>query len=573
MESEVELQPLNDNSTDTPLDAQLMGKNILSSELLAMGGPLLHLTKRLNDSLRANCNKTQGVFDLELCGHFMNFVDDWEADRHSYRPKNITDMLKLRSLEHYMTFQMFQKVVLKKNGTEVSVQLHPIAMLNFLSNIQNVVYNIVDGGGVVQEVKHKFGQVFTCLYADGTNKKYPFLFEGESIMYWRIKPEAWVAAGLTACVLGVIVAIAILIFIVIRITIGDVFEGNPMSTIMLLLALVIQFGSFVPFSIEYVADHKNAQITFDDADTMNTLCAVRIFLVTLCYCLTFSLLLSRAMMLASIGSEGGFLSHVNGYIQSVICLFSTLVQIGLSTQLLIVMHIANESVSCENLFYGHWLWGLLAYDLLLLIFTVILSPLIVHSQRNYKEGILLVVGSILVLIIWLVWIPMSVIGDEWRDAALPLGAQATGWAILSGILIPRSFLIVRGIERSDIAQALPSLTSLAFAQNQYASEQVMTSDITFPDKFSIFWFQSVYECVNPAMRHCSSREDGMCEISGHVQSPSEMPTLPLRGGGVTSAGRRQLFGNLRNNNTANMRRSYSSSQSSLPPSPNKITRF
>jgi len=64
-------------------------------------------------------------------------------------------------------------------------------------------------------------------------------------------------------------------------------------------------------------------------------------------------------------------------------------------------------------------------------------------------------------------------GGPRRQQFIPLGLQASGWAVLVGILIPRTFLIVRGIERSDIAQALPSLTSLAFAQNnQYSSEQV-----------------------------------------------------------------------------------------------------
>lgn len=40
-------------------------------------------------------------------------------------------------------------------------------------------------------------------------------------------------------------------------------------------------------------------------------------------------------------------------------------------------------------------------------------------------------------------------------------------------MVPRCFLIVKSIARSDFAQALPSLTSLAFAQaNQYISEPV-----------------------------------------------------------------------------------------------------
>lgn len=472
MESEVEIKILDENSSISTLDEPLKGKNILSSELIAIGGPLLHLTKLLNDSLTNNCEKIHNIFHMESCFDFLSFVQEWEVGQYHYRPIEILEYLRIKRLSHLMTFEMFQKVVNRVNKSEERVELREIASQSFITNITTYFhYNQVNETN--HEMKMKFGQVFNCKYGEGTNRKYPFFFDGESVMYWRLKPETWIAAGLTAAGLGVIISLAILVFIIVRISIGDVFEGNPMSTILLLLSLILLFGSFVPFSLEYVSDHRNSQITYEDADTMNTLCAVRVFLITLCYCLVFSLLLCRGIMLASIGSEGGFLSHVNGYIQSVICLFSTLVQIGLSTQLLVVMHIAKENISCHNIYYGYWIWGLLTYDILLLTFMILLIPLIFRSQRNYREGILLVVGSILCFLIWCTWIPISFFGEEWRDAAIPLGMQSTGWAILIGILIPRTFLIVRGIERSDIAQALPSLTSLAFAQNnQYSSEQV-----------------------------------------------------------------------------------------------------
>ncbi len=241
-------------------------------------------------------------------------------------------------------------------------------------------------------------------------------------------------------------------------------------------------------------------------------------------------------MLASISSEGGFLSHVNGYVQSVICMFSALVQLGLSTQLIVLMHVANESISCGNIYYSNWLWALLAYDGCLLIFLVILLPCIFRSQRNYKEGVLLTLGVVLTVAVWSSWIPFSsLFGDYWRDAGVALGLQGTGWAILGGILIPRCFLIVRGIARTDLAQALPSLTSLAFAQNtQYMSEQ------------------SIYECVNPAMRQRGIANDN------YSDRQSEIPTLPLRGA------------SRKNQNPM----SYSSSeQSTIPASPSKATRF
>lgn len=565
MESEIELRVIDENSTHITINENLIGRSILPSYLLALGGPILDLTRWINNSLAKNCKKNHGTYILETCPHFLTFIEDWDTEEHVYDSMKVLEHLKLNRLSHMMNFVMFQKIETKDNATKEKIaDLKEIASQNIMTNV-TTYYHYTNDNDTRHEMKPKFGQVFNCQYVDGNNKRYPFLFNGESVMSWRLKPDPWIAAGMTAAALGVLISLAILVFIIIRISLGDVFEGNPVTSILLLLSLVVLFSSYTAFSIEYASDHRNSHVTFEDASTLNTLCAIRVFILTLSYCMTFSLLLCRALMLASIGSEGGFLSHVNGYIQGVICIFSTLVQIGMSTQLIIVMHIANESISCENMYYGNWLWALVAYDFILLIFLVCMIPFVYRSQRNYREGILLVIGSVLIFIIWCTWITMSFFGDEWRDAALAIGLQATGWAILTGIMIPRTFLIVRGIERSDIAQALPSLTSLAFAQNnQYSSDQ------------------SVYECVNPAMRNCSSREDGMCEVGHMRQSQSDIPTLPLRGG---VARRQQFFNNIRQQNQQNQRNvppqrrpissAASSQQSSLPPSPDnsKITRF
>nr|XP_044251403.1 protein bride of sevenless [Drosophila takahashii] len=563
MENEIDLTTTMElDATPTQLDEILIGKSVVPSRVLSFAGSIIDLMNWLRGSLSKHCNRDrdQELYVLDTCFNFTNFIEDWRTSeyRQAHETAEILALLVMRKLGTAMNFQMYQKKVLTmdKITGESRTELREIASQNFVTNV-TTYYHYNRDNHTSLELKTKFGQVFNCQYSAGDNRRYPFLFDGESVMFWRIKMDTWVATGLTAAILGLIATLAILVFIVVRISLGDVFEGNPATSILLLLSLILVFCSFVPFSIEYVGEQRNSHVTFEDAQTLNTLCAVRVFIMTLVYCFVFSLLLCRAVMLASIGSEGGFLSHVNGYIQAVICAFSVVTQVGMSVQLLVVMHVASEAVSCENIYYGRWLWGLLAYDFVLLVCVGALIPSIYRSQRNYREGILIVIGSVLVMVIWVAWIALSLFGDEWRDAAIPLGLQASGWAVLVGILIPRTFLIVRGIERSDIAQALPSLTSLAFAQNnQYSSDQ------------------SVYECVNPAMRHCSQEE------MNH-QSPSEIPTLPLRGGGPR---RQQFFANLRQAN-ANInpqrppprpQQSPSrSSVSSLPPSPdhNKITRF
>lgn len=291
----------------------------------------------------------------------------------------------------------------------------------------------------------------------------------DEIYNWKIRTELWVAIGLTVSTLGVLFSLAMITFIIVRLCLEDVLEGNPLGSIAILFALIIQFASFFPFILEPM-DLKNAK----SVELSNFMCTIRIFAVSVPYCFTFSLILSRAVMLASIGSEGGFLSHVNGYIQSIICVFSFLVQLGLSTQLLIILNAhQRQNFTCEDIFYGNWLWGTLGYDAFLLILLLLLTPFIFRSQRNYREGILIAITSFLCVVCWTFWIPISMISSKMREMVIPLGCQATGWIILSSLMVPRCFFIVKSIARSDFTQALPSLTSLAFAQgNNFISEPV-----------------------------------------------------------------------------------------------------
>lgn len=377
-----------------------------------------------------------------------------------------------------------------------------IASINVLNNVTTIYHYRQEESS--HHVGTKLGVLFHCenrTSSDSTINIYDSTTEDISReMYWRIKPEVWVAIGLTLSVLGVLITFAIFVFVLVRLYLEDVLEGNPVGTIALLISLILLFTSFIPFAVEHTSDRHIVDKSLE-LEVPVALCSVRVLFVTVCYCFTFSLILCRTLMLASIGSEGGFLSHVNGYIQSVICVFSALVQVGMSTQLLIVMSVARESISCDRIYYGNWFWVLLAYDMLLLGAILLLTPCIARSQRNYREGILIIVGTVLCVAVWATWIPFATFDRDWRDAAVPLGVQATGWAILAGILIPRSFMIVRGIARADMAQALPSLASLAFASNtqQYMSEQVYSSKIN-KNKLNIF----IHDIIPEHIRMCES---------------------------------------------------------------------
>jgi bride of sevenless protein len=99
----------------------------------------------------------------------------------------------------------------------------------------------------------------------------------------------------------------------VRVVKKDVLEGNPNNSVALILTLILQFASILPFAMEYRFDLPDNKYTSEMTEVAsNTLCSLKIFSISLAYSVTFSLLISRGLMLASVGSEGGFLSHVNG---------------------------------------------------------------------------------------------------------------------------------------------------------------------------------------------------------------------------------------------------------------------
>jgi bride of sevenless protein len=423
---------------------------------------------------------------------------------------NYEKMLKLLQIEHMssqMNYDLFRKVNSRSNRT--NFELKRLATTNFITNLTTIY-------APDHEETVALGSIFKCEAKNKNNNNdnnknhidafnpdlvYPpkpinnrnnnnnrdlmsDLEMNDSYMNWELKTEIWVAIGLTMSTLGILLCVAILTFIIIRICMDDVLEGNPIGSVVMLTSLIAQFASFFPFTIEYVGSDLD-----ENGEVLNSMCIIKIFLISVCYCLTFSLLLSRAIMLASIGSEGGFLSHVNGYIQSIICVFSFFVQLGLSTQLLIVLHANSKHITCLNIYNGNWFWAVIAYDGILLIMLLLLSPFIYKSQRNYQEGTLIVITSILCCICWSTWIPLSMIENH-REIMISLGVQATAWIILATLMVPRCFLIVKSIARSDFTQALPSLTSLAFAQaNQFISEPVKNIIIIFISyKINLFIF-------------------------------------------------------------------------------------
>lgn len=425
LENEIDLSPMRNG----------LGLSLLPSEYIVVSSTLLEISKSINIAIWKNCNRTESKLKLSECEP--SVYEDLTIIENipTYDIKNLLKLMQMEYLENSLNYNLFQKFTSTSNETIHSSGLKKISTTNYVTNI-TTVYSL----NTKENQLLTLGSILNCPKVNHSKHENTFhlddalniknSFEEEYFdMYWQIRSELWIAVGLTVSSLGVLLCLAILIFIIVRICMDDILEGNPIGSIILLIALILQFASFLPFTVEYVGYREDLHNTMQAIEIFNSLCIIKIFLVSVCYCLTFSLLLSRAIMLASIGSEGGFLSHVNGYVQSIICVFSFLVQVGLSTQLLILMHTNTRHITCETIFYGNWFWGIIGYDGALLVMLVFLSPFIFKSQRNYQEGVLLVICGILCLVCWTIWIPLSMLGNGWREMMVPLGVQATGWVI------------------------------------------------------------------------------------------------------------------------------------------------
>ena len=357
---------------------------------------------------------------------------------------------------------------------------------------------------------------------------------------WRQEP--WVAAVASIAAVGTLCSIAVFIFMLIRICKGDVLEGSPCFSFLLLIAINCTYFSILPFSFFSNEPYQRGII-----------CGSRIFGTSVSYALLFSIMLSRSFMLASCDQDGGFMSHINGYLQTVLCFFIAGVQLALSVQFWAINSTFLGSHQCSSIYEGHFFLLLLSYDMFLLLLLVCTSPFIARSKRNYQEGMYFTVASILCLIIFIGWSTLYVLVPRvWQDAAITGGLVATATAILVTVFIPRTYLMMTAIVRDHLASALPSLayTSATSIQDiNYRSTQVLYDTVTS------------HPLVRPS------------EVTGQVNPNfySEQPQSPQDSSPGTSnknPNSQTGFGDRRTMSLENTYERYDA-----PPSPQKVTRF
>lgn len=182
------------------------------------------------DRTTSTC-KVTNVTDLPTCKEFKTWTPN------DIKLNTTIEFLKHISLTDYaedLNVDLIQKVLHPINESIHNMDLRQVASINVVSNVTTFYHYKGDSDNSISN-KTKLGQYFPCevmsTAATTTNRidemtrKPIFIRSDYSEMYWRIKPEAWVAVGLTISVLGVLISLVILLFIVFRIYMNDVLEG------------------------------------------------------------------------------------------------------------------------------------------------------------------------------------------------------------------------------------------------------------------------------------------------------------------------------------------------------------
>ncbi|XP_017786518.1 PREDICTED: protein bride of sevenless isoform X2 [Nicrophorus vespilloides] len=480
------IQPLYSEPSETFYKPQ---KVLPTPLLFEVANPVLTYAHEVFDFIQQSCNET--VYKLNCVRNKM--------ERQLYevilQPERILKELKIEPLLNEFVYNIYR--VENISSAKLDANISEVAHLKqtaFQNYVKTFTYNPIDGNlsshdGFPIENSTKAGctkEFERCVLECENFKSFDLnkFFGYPSFNGLTLRPEPWVYAFIALSALGVLFCLSIFCFITVKLCQKQVLEGNPFLTMFLLACTSFMFCGVIPFAIE------------GDKFSRYSIYLGRALCVTLPYSMTFSLLLARTILLATVSKEVGFMSHVAGSVQSFLTLFIFAVQCALSLQL---------RIDCEDVFRGNLLLYLLSYNVILLILLIFTTPLVLKSQRNYKEGKYITIAIMLIAVCWSFWLPgYAVFDDHWKDPMLCLGLVTTAGILLGVIFIPRTYLMTVSAARERFTSALPSLATATSAMDIYrASTQSL--------------FQPVYDCVNVA---AISAANSLRSVAAPLQPPS-----------------------------------------------------
>ncbi|GFY63699.1 g_PROTEIN_RECEP_F3_4 domain-containing protein [Trichonephila inaurata madagascariensis] len=230
-----------------------------------------------------------------------------------------------------------------------------------------------------------------------------------SIYHWRY--DNWVTILVTISGIGIVIALIIAAYLITKSCKDDFEEGNQVTNIIVLIAIVVSYCCSVLFML------RN--------DT--SACSRRITVVGLAYVSMLAPILSRCFLIIAAEMEG-IHSHVSGFLQSMLSAFIFTVQIAMAAYYW-VMSTENKRNRSRCVIHTKMTIAYLSYAMLLSFIWLVISPFCIRSRRNNREGLLLHFGSIASLLIWLVWyLLFFLLHPRWNEFVICLGLIATATA-------------------------------------------------------------------------------------------------------------------------------------------------
>ncbi|KAI5734399.1 hypothetical protein M8J77_006018 [Diaphorina citri] len=266
----------------------------------------------------------------------------------------------------------------------------------------------------------------------------------------ELKTDSFSVVIISLSVIGVIACIVILGFILYRIILGDVLEGNPIITLLLLVSIIYNYFAITPFVVNIAPNIEYFEYY------SHLLCYIRLICIITSFNFIFSLLLTRCLMLSFCDHDGALMSHINGYIQSSFCFFITIIQILFLINLFLIKYIFNVDIKCD-IIQGNYIF-MLGYNIILLFLLVLTIPFIYKCRRNYYEGVYLTITITSIVIAWFIWMYLYV-NSNYNESLIILGIFVTSTLILIIIFIPRTYHMIINIVRDNITSILPALSS------------------------------------------------------------------------------------------------------------------
>lgn len=415
-----------------------------------MAAPIINYAENAIDFIRDNCNETLYKLNCLKTRTIDDFSDCYPS------PAAILDVLKIESKTEFV-YNIFFHQTKNKSRNENTTNIIKIFSYNILDHNLTALSDLdldIDNNNHSSSSLYHHCQVNShsncanyCKNYNSINNATNFIAINSidlTATNWlpiRIRTESWVFAFLSLSLLGVLFCLSILIFLLVCICRRDILEGNPVLTMMLLVAVMSMYCAVLPLSVDGVGTAAQQSVRL-----------VRALAITLSYASAFSLILSRCILLATAAKEVGFMAHIGGSVQAFLCLFIFGVQAALSLQA-----IGHGGTS---IFRGHQFIYLLSYNMMLILLLVCLGPLVYKSLRNYGEGRYFAIAMGIVAGLWSVWLTCyGVLDDEWKDPVLCFGLVATGSVLLGAIFIPRTYLMTLAAARDKITSTLPSASS------------------------------------------------------------------------------------------------------------------